>query len=93
MLTGRSWACVQQTESESEKQSGAALATNGGVAIDLDAVSFGYAGTPVLTGASLHIKPGEFIAISGPSGGGKTTLLDLIGGLLQPSRGRVTVGE
>lgn len=82
----------QQTEHESEKQSGAALAAKSGAAIDLDAVSFEYAGTPVLSDASLHIKPGEFIAISGPSGGGKTTLLDLIGGLLQPSRGRVTVG-
>ena len=41
---------------------------------------------------SLAVAPGEFVAIVGPSGCGKTTLLNLVGGLLQPSRGEVVVG-
>jgi ATP-binding cassette, subfamily B, bacterial PglK len=40
---------------------------------------------------SLVIRPGEQIGICGPTGGGKTTLTDLITGLLQPSSGRVTI--
>lgn len=88
------WAILrlcQQTERESERRSSATLAEKGSAAVGLDAVGFGYTGSPVLSDLSLRIEPGEFIAISGPSGGGKTTLLDLISGLLQPSHGRVTI--
>ncbi|MCA9828856.1 MAG: ABC transporter ATP-binding protein [Dehalococcoidia bacterium] len=40
---------------------------------------------------SFHIEPGEFVALVGPSGSGKTTLLAMIGGLLTPSSGTITV--
>lgn len=40
---------------------------------------------------SLHISPGESVAITGPSGSGKSTLLSLIGGLTHPDGGRVLV--
>jgi lipoprotein-releasing system ATP-binding protein len=47
--------------------------------------------TEVLHGIDLDIKSGEFAALIGPSGGGKSTLLNLIGLLDQPTRGRVWI--
>jgi zinc transport system ATP-binding protein len=60
------------------------------VAIELDRVDFAYGhGSPVLSDVSLEIEEGEFVAIAGPNGGGKTTLLRLALGLEQPTRGHV----
>jgi ABC-type lipoprotein export system ATPase subunit/ABC-type lipoprotein release transport system permease subunit len=42
-----------------------------------------------LENVSFEVAPGEFVAITGPSGGGKSTLLALLGGLDRPSKGRV----
>jgi ABC-type multidrug transport system fused ATPase/permease subunit len=42
---------------------------------------------------SLKIHPGKFIALVGPSGGGKSTLIDLILGLLAPSSGSITISN
>jgi len=61
--------------------------------IALDQVSYTYDGThtPVLQDVSFMIRKGESIGIVGPTGVGKSTLVDLILGLLQPSSGRITV--
>jgi zinc transport system ATP-binding protein len=60
------------------------------VAVELSDVSFAYpGGGPVLRDIDLRIKQGEFVAIAGPNGGGKTTLLRLALGLESPSAGRV----
>jgi zinc transport system ATP-binding protein len=59
-------------------------------AVELAHVDFAYPqGPPVLTDVSLRIEPGEFVAIAGPNGGGKTTLLRLALGLERPMRGDV----
>jgi putative ABC transport system ATP-binding protein len=45
----------------------------------------------VLKGASLHLAPGEVLALEGPSGSGKTTLLSILGCLLSASSGKVEI--
>jgi ATP-binding cassette, subfamily B, bacterial len=61
-------------------------------AIAADDVSFSYTdGRPVLHGLSFRIEPGEVIGVVGPSGGGKSTLVQLLLGLRNPTSGRVAV--
>jgi zinc transport system ATP-binding protein len=60
------------------------------LALRLDHVSFSYEqGLPVLRNVELAVDRGEFVAIAGPNGGGKTTLLRLVLGLEQPTSGRI----
>jgi ATP-binding cassette subfamily B protein RaxB len=61
--------------------------------IELRGVAFRYAdGEPfVLSGQDLTIEAGEYVTIAGPSGGGKTTLLKIMLGLLEPTSGEVLV--
>jgi zinc transport system ATP-binding protein len=57
-------------------------------AIDLRGVTFAYRrGQPVLEGVDLAIEAGRFVAIAGPNGGGKTTLVRITLGLLEPTEG------
>jgi zinc transport system ATP-binding protein len=59
------------------------------LAVELDAVSFGYrTGQRVLESVDLQIDEGEFVAVAGPNGGGKTTLLRIVLGLERPSAGQ-----
>jgi zinc transport system ATP-binding protein len=62
------------------------------LAVRLDHVSFAYGYGPlVLREVSLAVETGEFVAIAGPNGGGKTTLLRLLLGLEDPASGGVHV--
>ncbi len=47
--------------------------------------------TPILENISFSVKEKDLIAIMGPNGGGKTTLLKVILGLVKPSKGKVEV--
>jgi ABC-type bacteriocin/lantibiotic exporter with double-glycine peptidase domain len=62
-------------------------------AIEVRNVSFRYAETEpyVLENATLRIEPGEFVAITGPSGGGKTTLMRLMLGLFEHDTGEILI--
>ena len=60
------------------------------LAVELDSVQFAYLhGQPVLRDVDLQVGAGEFVAVAGPNGGGKTTLLRLVLGLERPTSGQV----
>jgi zinc transport system ATP-binding protein len=59
--------------------------------VKLEDVWVHFDGVPVLEEVNLSINQHDFLGIIGPNGGGKTTLLKVILGLLKPSRGKVTV--
>lgn len=62
--------------------------------IFFDEVSFSYedAGPPVIQDLTLEIKEGETVAFVGESGAGKSTIADLMLGLLEPTRGQIRIG-
>lgn len=63
------------------------------VIVKLDDVWVHYHGSAALEGINLSIKDSDFLGIIGPNGGGKTTLLKVILGLVKPSRGKITIYE
>ena len=59
--------------------------------IEVHDLWFSYNGNLILKEVNLKIHPGDFLAIIGPNGGGKTTLIKLMLGLLKPDRGSIRV--
>ena len=59
--------------------------------IQYSTVSMSYDGTPALSGLDLSVEQGETVVLIGPSGGGKTTALKMVNGLVTPTSGTVTV--
>jgi subfamily B ATP-binding cassette protein MsbA len=60
--------------------------------IRFEGVSFAYTpGEPVLEDLDFEVKAGEVVALVGPSGAGKTTLVDLVGRFYDPTAGRITI--
>lgn len=57
--------------------------------IEIDDISFRYDRVPVLSSLSYTINQGDFLGITGPNGGGKTSLLRIILGLLSPTHGKI----
>ena len=60
-------------------------------AIEMNGVWFSYGKNPVLEDVSLTLKQGDFLGILGPNGGGKTTLLKLLLGMLKPDKGTIRI--
>lgn len=61
--------------------------------VDMQKVSFTYGGPAVIEDVTFSVAPGEFVALIGPNGGGKTTLLKLMLGLLKPQKGTIRILE
>jgi zinc transport system ATP-binding protein len=60
-------------------------------AIEVNDLAFYYEKTPILEGITFALKQGDFLGIMGPNGGGKTTLLKLLLGMLEPDKGEIKV--
>jgi zinc transport system ATP-binding protein len=63
----------------------------GGVSIEIEGVSFSYHGEKVLEDVGFSVARGDYLGIIGPNGGGKTTLIRIILGLLKPDTGSVRI--
>ncbi|MFC1851692.1 metal ABC transporter ATP-binding protein [candidate division CSSED10-310 bacterium] len=61
------------------------------IVISMKDVSFSYNAVPTLENVSLLVKDREFVSVVGPNGGGKTTLLKLLLGLLKPDKGDIRI--
>lgn len=61
------------------------------VAVKIENLSVYYGQTPALSGVSLNIEEGEYLGIIGPNGGGKTTLLKSILGLIPINNGKIEI--
>ncbi|MBS3804679.1 MAG: ABC transporter ATP-binding protein [Oleiphilaceae bacterium] len=63
------------------------------VSLTLRDIHFGYDDEAVLRGINLHVGPGEKVAVVGASGGGKSTLVQIILGMYTPERGEVLIDD
>ncbi|MFI6648627.1 thiol reductant ABC exporter subunit CydD [Streptomyces sp. NPDC050529] len=79
---------------ETEPRTGGTQDVPGSLRLELEGVTVRHAGRtePSLAGASLVVDEGETVALVGPSGVGKSTLLNVVLGFVEPDEGRVRVG-
>ena len=88
----RSFAWLQGIETIPEPTHPTSLPA-GELGVRFEDVHFSYGvGSEVLSGVGIDIKPGEVIAVCGPTGAGKTSLLNLLPRFYDPTDGRVLVG-
>ena len=58
------------------------MASERGMRLEVEALSFAYTERPVLGGVTLHAAPGEVVGLLGPNGSGKSTLIKVLTGTL-----------
>jgi ABC-type multidrug transport system fused ATPase/permease subunit len=89
---GRSFAWLEGISPLTEPSEPRAL-PEGPLRVQFEQVRFSYGtGADVLRGVDLVVRPGEIVAVCGPTGAGKTTLLNLLPRFYDPTAGRVLVG-
>ncbi len=83
---------ILDTPSEIATGGGGQILENVRGSVEFDQVKFAYLpGEPVLQGINLRVQPGEIVALVGSSGGGKSTLIDMIPGFYHPDSGQVLI--
>ena len=88
----RVFSLLDEDDRVPDKENAAVLSPKG--TVDLKDVCFRYVpDRPLIEGFNLHVKPGQRIAIVGPTGCGKTTTLRTITGFIEPVSGTVSVNE
>lgn len=60
-------------------------------ALEVHGLTYGPAAAPILHDVDFRLKPGEYMAVIGPNGGGKSTLIKLILGILKPTEGAISI--
>ena len=75
------------------QHSGTGTRPGGSFAVSCEGLTFYYPGAtePALSEVGFELRPGEYVGVVGPNGGGKSTLVRLLNGLLRPDSGRVRV--
>ena len=71
----------------------AGIPTSGISAIQFDRIEFSYRHNQVLNNVSLHLLPGDFVGITGSSGLGKTTIVNLLLGFLEQDNGTISINS
>jgi ABC-type multidrug transport system fused ATPase/permease subunit len=90
---GRSFAWIETVPTLADPPDPQRLPIGGPLGVELRDVHFAYpGGAPVLRGVSLSVAPGEVLAICGPTGSGKSSLLELVPRFYDPARGAVLLG-
>ncbi|MEZ5400083.1 MAG: ABC transporter ATP-binding protein [Bryobacteraceae bacterium] len=87
---GISWRCVADLFHASSRVEHAGAAVDPAPAehvVSARELAFDYDGRTVFSGVNLEIERGDWVLLEGPSGGGKSTLVSVLAGLRQPSRG------
>jgi ABC transport system ATP-binding/permease protein len=92
---GRAEALQEQTGPENKAEVDMAIgsARLGKKVLEIDNISKSYGATPFINHFSYLVVPGERIGIIGPNGTGKTTLLNMLAGRIQPDSGTIDIGQ
>ncbi len=67
------------------------LAPAAAAILDVQAITAGYGGPPIISDVSLRAARGKLTALVGPNGAGKSTFIKVVAGLIKPTEGRVTL--
>lgn len=86
-------ACFEIIDEAADQSHGTARPDLRGLPLRLDHIDFAHGDLPVLQDWSATLDPGRVVVLTGPSGAGKTTVLNLVMGFEQPQGGTIRVGE